>query len=85
MKFLSMLVFIALAVVAFVFMALRPPVSGNAINLGVPFNKNTSDTDSIALEKSIDKGVTEEAPQENEATPEKPEANEEAVLDEGKH
>jgi len=83
MKFLSMLVFIALAVVAFVFMALRPPVVGNAINFGVPFTK--SDTDSIGLEKSRDNEVTEEAPQENEATPEKPEANEEAVLDEGKH
>ena len=81
MKFLSMLVFIALAVVAFVFMALRPPVSGNAINLGVPFTNNTSDT-GIVLEKSIDKEITE-APQENEATPEKPKDNEEAVLNEG--
>ena len=84
MKFLSMLVFIALAVVAFVFMALRPPVSGNAINLGVPFTNNTSDTSSIIQEKSIDKEITE-APQENEATLKKPEANEEAVLDESKH
>ena len=56
MKFLSMLVFIALTTTIFAFMILRPSVEGNAMNLGIPeINLTTSansDVDEIKAENS---------------------------------
>ncbi len=61
----GMLIFTALAIAVFVFMALRPAVEGNAMNLGIPLNTEmatateSSDTRSVTNDQSESVGNTE--------------------------
>lgn len=65
MKFLSMLIFSALATAAFMFIVLRPPVEGNAINLGIPASEILADSSTESNQIEVD---TEKADKESQET-----------------